>query len=170
MHNRPGAVEELAFFRTMPSLELAIHHAGFAIDPRDKRFSHQRRIPRAALRKATALLSKNVVQVKNCNSFHYLHLFLWSLLKPIHRIGELYVYDTALRLGAFLGLTPKRVYLHAGTRTGARALGLDVSTGFLKVADFPKAIQSLAPHEIEDLLCIYKAQLTALKKQVKYRR
>jgi hypothetical protein len=48
------------------------------------------------------------------------------------------------------------VHLHRGTRTGARALGLDTSRSFLKPTDLPKEIRSLRPHEIEDFLCIYK--------------
>jgi hypothetical protein len=43
------------------------------------------------------------------------------------------MYDTALRIGAKLKLFPTKVYLHAGTRLGARALGLDDSAATLKV-------------------------------------
>jgi hypothetical protein len=54
---------------------------------------------------------------------------LHALIKrTIHSIGglrELYTYDMALRIGAFLGLAPEFVYLHRGTRAGARALGLN---------------------------------------------
>jgi hypothetical protein len=49
---------------------------------------------------------------------------LEQLLAPIKGLGELYVYDTALRIGAKIGLLPRRVYLHAGTRVGARHLAL----------------------------------------------
>ncbi|MEK7411500.1 MAG: hypothetical protein AAB327_09000, partial [Actinomycetota bacterium] len=37
-------------------------------------------------------------------------------------LGPLYVYDTALRIGAKKGQMPKVVYLHAGTREGAKKL------------------------------------------------
>jgi len=79
------------------------------------------------------------------------------MLSSVRGLGDLYIYDTALRLGSFLKLSPKHVYLHAGTRAGARALGLKLSEDFLRVTALPKTIQVLEPHEIEDFLCIYKA-------------
>lgn len=39
VHNRPNSLDDLEFFREMPSFEVAIHHAGLAIDRLDKRFS-----------------------------------------------------------------------------------------------------------------------------------
>lgn len=47
-----------------------------------------------------------------------------TALETIPGLGELYVYDTTLRIGAKLNLFPDKVYLHAGTRLGATALGL----------------------------------------------
>ena len=156
IHNRPNSIGELTFIRDLPSLELAVHHAGLAIDGRPKRFSHQCLIPNAALNRAKKLLTAAAAQLKACRTFHDLHSLLADMFKPVHGLGELYIYDTALRLGAFLKLRPRYVYLHRGTRTGARALGLDVSRGYLDVASLPKPIQALEPHEIEDFLCIYK--------------
>ena len=42
-------------------------------------------------------------------------------------MGELVVYDTALRIGARFGLEPEKVYVHRGTREGVRKLGLDAA-------------------------------------------
>src|SRR5262245_3559797 len=106
LHNRPRAVQELKFFKNMPSLGLAIHHAGLAIDSREKRFSHQCRIPLAALRAATSALQHAAGRLKTCASFHELHELLLELLGGLRGLGELYVYDTALRLGATLGHAP----------------------------------------------------------------
>jgi hypothetical protein len=157
LHNRPNSLAELKFFREMPSLELAIHHASLAINNREKRFGHQCRIPLAPLKRAKILLRAASSRVESCRSFHDLHALLGSMLASVRGLGDLYIYDTALRLGSFLKLSPKHVYLHAGTRTGARALGLSLSEGFLRVTALPKTIQVLEPHEIEDFLCIYKA-------------
>jgi len=38
--------------------------------------------------------------------------------------GKLAVYDVAMRIGIWRDIWPRYVYLHAGTRKGARALGL----------------------------------------------
>jgi hypothetical protein len=79
-------------------------------------------------------------------------------------VGELMVYDTALRIGAFLKLEPVSVYLHAGTKTGAKALGLTVSgKKNINVTDLPKEFRKLKPHEIEDCLCIYKDNIDSLR-------
>jgi hypothetical protein len=60
-------------------------------------------------------------------------------------IGELYVYDTALRIGAKLGVFPEKVYLHAGTRIGVRNLGLDARRTALRMASLPRALRRLKP-------------------------
>jgi predicted kinase len=90
---------------------------------------------------------------------------LWNNLKhehgPFDIIGELYVYDTALRIGAKLNLFPARVYLHAGTRQGARALGLDARADALDMADLPREFHVLKPYEVEDVLCIFKSELAS---------
>lgn len=44
IHNRPHSEREIEFFRNMPSLELAVHHAALATDSRGKRYG-----PNAAL-------------------------------------------------------------------------------------------------------------------------
>ena len=46
-------------------------------------------------------------------------------LMGIRGIGVLTVYDVATRIAAHLDLEPARVYVHAGTAEGARALGLN---------------------------------------------
>jgi hypothetical protein len=70
------------------------------------------------------------------------------------------IYDTALRIGASLGLEPQSVYLHAGTRFGARRLGLDWRAETIPVSALPPPLRKLKPREIEDLLCIFADRLT----------
>ena len=158
LHNRPRSMDELEFFQTMPSLELAIHNAALATDSRGKRFGHQCRIPAAALRRSKVALDSRTAEVRSCKSFHDLHSLLKRVLSDVRGLGELYYYDTALRLGAFLGFAPEHVYLHRGTRAGARALGLDSSAEFLKLSQLPAPVRALQAHEVEDFLCIYKGR------------
>ena len=75
------------------------------------------------------------------------------------RFGKLASYDTSLRIGAHRGLWPRWVYLHTGTRTGAKALNLDISGVSLEVSDLPGPLRRLQPYEVEDFLCIYKQNL-----------
>jgi hypothetical protein len=79
--------------------------------------------------------------------------------KTVSRIpdlGELYYYDTALHIGAKLGLMPVKVYLHAGTKDGARRLKLSCRNKTIDFDQLPIELRCLAPYEIEDFLCIFK--------------
>jgi hypothetical protein len=64
-------------------------------------------------------------------------------------------------MGAKLNLFPTWVYLHKGTREGARALGLDAHADALYMADLPRKFHALKPHEIEDVLFIFKDELAS---------
>jgi len=48
------------------------------------------------------------------------------------------------------------VYLHAGTRDSARALGLHADGPTLKMSDLPPEMSGRRASYIEDILCIYK--------------
>jgi hypothetical protein len=160
---RPRAESELAWFGEQPDLKSAVRLAALAVMRSGKRYSHQRRIKRASLQSAWRTLSKNQSRLTHSTSFEQLFTLLDAILNPIAGIGELYIYDTALRLGAKLGHLPRRVFLHAGTRAGARALGMNTSEGTLPVKALPAALRALEPHEIEDVLCIFKDELAGTR-------
>ena len=61
--------------------------------------------------------------------------------------GTLTVYDIARRIGGHFRKAPERVYLHAGTRTGARVF--DISGDSFDPKILPYAFLLLAPSEIE---------------------
>lgn len=94
------------------------------------------------------------------DSFDELFDIVSTAIELIDGIGELAVYDTALRIGARFDLQPTKVYLHAGTRTGARVLGLQHTRAYIDVAELPVELQVLSASEAEDALCIYKHELT----------
>jgi hypothetical protein len=157
-NKRSEAQEELDSFRGQP-FEEALKRAALGIDKRGKRLSHQRRLKGSVLRKTRNILLEAANELQRCRSFDQLHNLVKEHLKGIRGLAELYYYDTALRVGARLGRMPKRVYLHRGTRDGARALGLDWRSDSLDPRALPKALAVLEPYEIEDFLCIYKDQL-----------
>jgi hypothetical protein len=101
--------------------------------------------------------------LRRCSTFHELWGLVRDNLKPIPGIGELYIYDAALRVGAYLRLTPERVYLHAGTRIGARTSGLlPRARGrreWLESNELPAPLRDLPPSDVENLLCIYEGRL-----------
>jgi hypothetical protein len=90
------------------------------------------------------------------SSFEQLHQIIGELIQGIRGVGPLLIYDTALRLGANLRLEPSVVFLHAGTREGARRLGLNVARSFIPSSEFPPVLRELPARQIEDILCIYK--------------
>jgi hypothetical protein len=123
--HRSRARRELRFFEIQRSLEDAVRRAALAEMPSGKRFRHQYRIPRASLEKAASTLLSDLSRVSATTTFEELHEVVEHLTRGIPKIGELTVYDTALRIGAYLGLQPLKVFVHAGTRRGAQCLGLN---------------------------------------------
>lgn len=146
---------ELEWYRNQPSLVAAIETAALAIDCRGKRQLHQRRFARSTLEKGRDALMQIRGAIRRAKSFDELHSLIEDATLPIKGINELYIYDTALRIGAKRNLLPTKVYLHRGTRQGARALGF-WGKGPLRLSELPKELRRLPAHEIEDILCIYK--------------
>lgn len=155
----PGEDAYLRFYRIQRSLAAAVEKSAMAELPSGKRFSHQRRIPRSKLLAAkTALMA---VDLSVCSSFDELYDLVATTIGPIPGVGELTIYDTAHRLGAYLQLSPRFVYVHAGVRAGLRALKIDHRRQKIAVSELPPAFRRLRPEQAEDCLCIYKRQLRA---------
>jgi hypothetical protein len=153
-NHRPRAQAEADFYAALPSLREAVRRAARAERPDGKRHDHQTRIRRSALRRAERRLER--LDLAGVKTFAELHALLSETIETLPGIGELMVYDTSLRIGARRGIEPVFVYLHAGTRRGARELGLRWSAPYLRVSEVPKPLRRLRPREIEDVLCIYK--------------
>lgn len=153
---RERSEAELRSFAAEPSLSSAVCRAGLSEDPRGRRYSHQRRRKDEALLSAKIRLTARLADLEAASDFTGLHEVASSSVKNIDDIGELYIYDTALHIGARRGLEPTRIYLHSGTREGAKALGLEWKRKCLDLCDFPELREHLEAHEIEDVLCIYK--------------
>lgn len=149
----------LRFYQIQRNLPDAITKAAMAELPNGRRFSHQWRIPGAVLAKARDALLK--LDYRQVHTFADLYGKIAVALRPIYGICLLTIYDTAHRLGAYLKLSPEEVYLHAGVRAGAKALGLGSWQAKLPMSDFPPAFQRLRAEQVEDCLCIYKKQLSA---------
>jgi hypothetical protein len=82
---------------------------------------------------------------------------------PIAGLGELTIYDISHRIGAYLGSMPTEIYLHAGTRKGAKALGLDTNRKSIPMTELPAPLQRLTAAQAEDVLCIYHKVLARLR-------
>ena len=124
---------------------------------------HQRRVGRKILQEACERLLGHQDEIEGCQSFAELIALVERATEGIYRFGELAVYDTAFRLGVWLKRWPKMVYLHAGTRIGAKALGLDVGRDCLDMAELPVEVRVLKPWQVEDFLCIFKRELAVVQ-------
>ena len=154
-----GEERYLRFYQIQKTLPDAVTKAALAELPNGGRFSHQWRIPGQVLAQARDALLK--LDYGTVRTFAELYETVAVALRPIRGIGLLTIYDTAHRIGAFLKLSPETVYLHAGVRMGAKALGLGDWRAKLPMSAFPPAFQRLRPEQVEDCLCIYKSHLQA---------
>jgi hypothetical protein len=124
---------------------------------------HQRRISPDALRAFAQLLLRKENDMRSCRTFQALLALIDAESRKLWKKAELTVYDTALRIGAYLDLEPEEVYLHRGTREGAKALGFDGNRKSIRPSELPTEFQQLKPCEIEDCLCIYKNHLKIIR-------
>ena len=158
---RREAKAELGYFGGQRNLPTAIRVAAEAtID--GIRHPHQRRIHGDTLKAFGHALSRKSKELRACQTFPELMQISKKVSKGFWDHSRLSVYDTTLRIGAHLGIMPDRVYLHAGVKEGAKALGFSVSLGFLVRSQLPKEFQKLKPWEIEHCLCIYKKEFKRL--------
>lgn len=140
-------------------LRSAIRNAALSVDRFGRRMSHQRRMPAAVLLNVAAQLVKREREIAAVTTFRDLHGLVEQICRPIRGAGELIIYDVAFRIGSFLQIEPDLVYLHAGTRKGARRLG--VWGAVAEVSAFPDALHCLQPWQLEDFLCRYAKKVRA---------
>jgi hypothetical protein len=155
--HRGDASTETHFFEIQQSASAAIRKAALCKLPSGKRHPHQRRIPRAVLELAEARLQAASDRLAGAADFAALHAVVDSEIGDIRGIGALTMYDIAHRIGAYFRKAPEFVYLHAGTKIGARVF--NITGDFVDPKALPKEFSRLSPPEIEDCLCIYKDEL-----------
>ena len=152
---------ELHFFESQPSLTETISRAAMAETSLGKQSGHQPayRFSTKELSEAKRCLLEKEEQICTCKTFDELHMLVNKTIGCVYKNAVLYVYDTAWRIGAKLKLEPGVVYLHAGTRKGAEALGLNVKKrNTLELHELSVLLQQLRPIHIENLFCLYKDQ------------
>lgn len=159
LHRRAGYASELGWFANQLSLARAIHEAALARDHLGKRLPHQRRLLKQVIPAAWPMLRIRGRCLAASPTFEALYARVERVMNRIHGAGPLYSYDTALRIGAFLRLSPKRVFVQTGSLVGAQTLLPGLSARSMRLSAFPPAFRVLAPAEMENLLCIYRAHL-----------
>lgn len=167
-HRANNSVRELEWFSGRPKSPIeAIKRASLSRIPSGRgagqiRHPHQCHIPWAALVEASKRLVEIAPEIRACRDFESLHSLVEKSIRPIRGIGELATYDISHRIGVYLGCEPTTVYLHSGTKKGARALGLATNRKYIPIKELPKAFWRLSGAQAEDVLCIYRATLARL--------
>lgn len=141
------------------NLSDALRVAALSCDKDGKRHPHQYRITtwnplsREMLAEALAMKYK---EINKAIDFDELLNILKSI--KIRGIGELTNYDVALRIGMYKGMLPQKIYLHAGTREGAKNIlkKKRLSRQFITKDELPEPLQNLECWQIEDFLCHFK--------------
>jgi hypothetical protein len=148
--------DELAYFRGLP-FPSAVEEAANARGPDGKVLSHQRKPGKQVLGRAAKKLLACLPQIKACKSFEKLLDLIYRETDDVVGFGKLCRYDTALRIGANLKLSPTLVYLHAGTLKGAKMLGFKTKDGILTRKDIsahrPEVHYLRGADQIESFLC-----------------
>lgn len=168
---RLKSMEELDYFAKLPSLEDAIDAVADARKENGALFNHQRHLEPSTVEEVRRVLRANREAINRVADFDELIALLERLVGNVRGAKEMYIYDAALRLGAYLKKLPERVYLHRGTRLGAEALVRDLADRkWIAVEDLPLPFRVLSAHEIEDVLCSYKDDIARVRKQLEARR
>lgn len=155
----------LDFYGNLPDWETAIEAARrFHFETSGKCRFFQDRIPLIAKRQFAEDLQKNQTVIYNSTNFEELYDNIEKSCKK-KGIGELIIYDTAMRLGAFFekqkgGNFKHDVFLHNGAMKGAMILferGLLARPGNrMPLSAFAELFPQKEAWEVEKILCIYK--------------
>jgi hypothetical protein len=157
---RPAIIRERAHYIDC-SFKEAVRRASYAETLDGKRHPHHCRRSHGTLAKVAKRLRR--VNLARASSFDDLLQMMEGAIRRIDGIGDLFIYDASVNIGANLRIEPERVYLHRGTKAGALAMGLGVGRSWLDVDELPRVFSRLAADEIESCLCIYKDVLARVR-------
>lgn len=169
--DRKKTDQVIAYCAEAPKFAKAVRRAVESRDANGKHHNHQSKVDITARRKFGARIIAARKRQELCTSeFDRFHDRL-DEIKP-YGIGPVTVYDVAVRIGAFLGIEPHSVYMHAGVRQGMKALcealirtgsvdnDLNEFTDWkekrVPVRRFPYPLNGMRADDVEDILCTYR--------------
>lgn len=136
----------------------------------DNKYIHLSRLRKDSLKKAEKKLLKSENEFRESKNFDEIFNAIQNKIeKEINGIGKMYTYDTALAIGRKLNKLPEFIYLHKGTRKGAKLLKITLKRGIKYISKdiegMPTEFRVFEPYEIEDILCIYKKDIENIATQ-----
>ncbi|WP_370206558.1 hypothetical protein [Pararhodobacter marinus] len=173
--NRPKLAAHLAHYsrQNVPAYEEAIRRAAYAEwDRVGRKHDHQYRLPKAASPEIHEVLLNARTRLSKATSFLDLYRIIDELFVPVYGAGALMTYDTALRLGEYLGHEPEHVFVQSGVRDGLKAFferyrpGSDIpQSRYLPRDIFLPELEKLSAKEIENFLCARARDLQGLPRK-----
>jgi hypothetical protein len=119
-------------------------------------FSHQRRVGKEKANLGYEALKHKEKELQLSQSFEEILSITDEVSKQFYRLGQLWSYDTALRIGFQKKVYPKNVCLKAGVKKGYKKIfNQNSKNRFEEKVTFLKVLQVLEPYEIENFLCIW---------------
>jgi len=149
--------ELMRFFKSI-SFHSAIEYAASGVTPHRKIHPHQRRIGIKLLRQSAVLLKEYLPTIRKAKSFGDLFLITEAVRSKLKGLGDLWSYDTALRMAFNRGKTfyPQAVFLQIGNRKGIKKIfsKTPMKQQTLPPKIFPREMRILKPFEIENFLSV----------------
>jgi hypothetical protein len=145
-----------AFYEDL-EFETAIDYASTGKNPDGKMNQHQWRVGYKKGMQGFNLLIIALAEIKHCRKFEDIFSLTEKVKADIHGLGELWSYDTALRIGFNLNIYPQQVFVQQGVVKGVKMVlnGKRPKGRSLPINIFPNELQVLKAYEIENFLCIY---------------
>ena len=150
-------LEDMRSYFASLTLENAVDEASKGLNPNSTINSHQHRVGRKRGEAAAIEMSKFILELRTCKSFEDIFQITERVKNDVFRLGDLWSYDTALRIGFALNFLPTMVYVQRGVVKGVeKALNEKMPRArFISLTSLPKEIQRLKPYQAENFLCIW---------------
>jgi hypothetical protein len=154
-------------FKLPSQLPEVIKNAAMAVNPNGKMNNHQRRNGKEACEEGAMALAKYEVEIKSAKSFEEVFVITEQIANGIDRLGPLWSYDTALRIGFAKDVYPSEIYVQSGVKKGVRKVmnGKLPRGRSLPKHMFPAPLQQLKPYQLENFLCIYGKDYKSAKRK-----
>jgi len=155
--NLIAIVRHYQTFKLPRQLPEVIQNAAKGIDPNGLMNNHQHRIGYATCIEGARELGKYEAEIKKAKTFEEIFGITELVKREVDGLGDLWSYDTALRIGFAKGVYPKEVYVQSGVKKGVRKImgGLLPKGRSLPQHIFDPSLQKIEPYQLENFLCIY---------------
>ena len=153
--------KDLSFFRYHLDFDTALKFAIISTDSKNRKFSHQHRIPSNVLENAFKKIMLNKTKLLKASTFDRIFQIIEET--EVVGFGKLCCYDAALRIAEHRNIQVKHIYLQAGALEGAKKLCEIKGKRFIDKNVLPEPLCNMNEKIIEDFLCVMKNKIPRTK-------